>query len=731
MKNFLIGYGETITNPVVVRTGGGEKKHPYTEEEGRLRLQHNLEEIMWEIENKPTDACANDEVVVKFIQHPSYLAKSYYPRKLFKKFGMKDVGSKSIKIAPDSWATLKHPDLALTSCIYVSGKKTDYQKMLRAVESNELDQTSLDFIRTIERVDLFSPQEKIKNLDTSREINKLEVVLHASENEVGVVDAFLSYVHKLGGNAEKNKSKSVGGLTFLPVTIEHGRETELAEFSHLRVLRSIPKLRFNKPDLTRTHIRETFSLPSSYKLSEKFKVCIFDGGLGTTHLLGSLAQEIIPDDISSSHPGFLAHGGEVCATYLFGPYQPGSGQLGTPYTSVDIVRVLEPADQQDPDLFNVLSRIETVLKEKKYKYINMSLGPQIAVDDDDVHVWTSVLDQYLQDGHCLATIAIGNDGDLPGELGRIQPPSDMVNSLAIGASNSQNDTWERAPYSCIGPGRSPGLVKPDGVLFGGSDDEKFHVYSPVSHSIVGTMGTSYAAPLAMRVAAGIDALTDFDLTTNSIKALMIHNAKSEKHSQNEVGWGRLPHNPEEILECLDDEATILFQGELKPNQHLRIPIPIPNDAACSWVILKATFCINAVTDPEHPLHYTRSGLDITFRANQNKKNDEQQHPDAKRFFSSKELYLTEEELREDAHKWETTVSKSKKFRLNTLEDPVFDVKYHSREQGGATENTNDLSPIQYSLVLSIQAIGDVNIYNSILQRNQTLQPIKVSNRIKI
>ncbi|ENA1098668.1 peptidase S8, partial [Acinetobacter baumannii] len=212
MKNFLIGYGETITNPVYIKTGGGDKKHPYSIEEGRLRFQHNLEEIMWEIENKPTDACANDEVVVKFIQHPSYLAKTYYPRKLFKKFGMKDIGSKSVKISPDSWATRKHPDIAVTSCIYVSGKKTDYQKMLKDVEENNLDQTTLDFIRTIERVDIFTSEEKIKNLDPTRQINKLEVVIHASQEEESILEAFLKYVDKLGGNAEKNKSKFVGGL---------------------------------------------------------------------------------------------------------------------------------------------------------------------------------------------------------------------------------------------------------------------------------------------------------------------------------------------------------------------------------------------------------------------------------------------------------------------------------------------------------------------------------------
>lgn len=128
--------------------------------------------------------------MVKFIQHPSYLAKTYYPRKLFKKFGMKDIGSKSVKISPDSWATRKHPDIAVTSCIYVSGKKTDYQKMLKDVEENNLDQTTLDFIRTIERVDIFTSEEKIKNLDPTRQINKLEVVIHASQEEESILEAF-------------------------------------------------------------------------------------------------------------------------------------------------------------------------------------------------------------------------------------------------------------------------------------------------------------------------------------------------------------------------------------------------------------------------------------------------------------------------------------------------------------------------------------------------------------
>ncbi|MGT0149812.1 hypothetical protein ACT691_10475 [Vibrio metschnikovii] len=38
MKNFIIGYGETLTNKVTVKSGGGDKKHPYSFAEARERL---------------------------------------------------------------------------------------------------------------------------------------------------------------------------------------------------------------------------------------------------------------------------------------------------------------------------------------------------------------------------------------------------------------------------------------------------------------------------------------------------------------------------------------------------------------------------------------------------------------------------------------------------------------------------------------------------------------------
>ena len=728
MKNILIGYGESLTENINVKSGSGKKKHPYSFAEARERFIDDMTVVLENARAKPTNQCANGEVVIQFLQHPSYLAKSYYPNKLFKRFGLRDVGSKAVTVKPTKWAIKEPPEEGLASCVFVSGTPDKFEAMLNAVTYEALPETAQTSIRTLEKTSTIDVTEKVKAIDKGKELLKLEVVLHASKSDSYIRQSFEQYATSIEAIADWTKVKIVGGLTFLPVSISSGNEFNLAAFSHLRALRSVPKLRINRPDLMRTSFATTFALPEFIDLQTDFEVCIFDGGLGDNTVISQWANEIVPADIKGSHPKLLSHGSEVCSTYLFGPYDEKHNSLSKPYTKIDIVRVLSPTET-DPDLFDVLARIEQVLSLKKYKYVNISLGPRLSIDDDDVHVWTSVLDNLLQDGHCLATVAIGNDGDLSKELSRIQPPSDMVNCFAVGSSDTIADDWAKAPYSCIGPGRSPGIVKPDGVIFGGSENDLFKIYSPLTHSIIGTMGTSYSAPYAMRVAAGIDAITDFDLSATTVKALLIHNADRKGHPMTDVGWGRLPSSPESVIECLDDEATIVFQGELKKSNHLRIPIPMPNGLDCTWVHLKATFCFNAVTDPEHPLHYTRSGLDISFRANDGRIPEGAEHPETKTFFSVGKLYDTEQELREDAHKWETSISREQRFRLSTLSNPVFDVKYHAREKGGDSDNT--LPPLNYSLILSIRAEGDNNVYNMILQQNQTLQTVKVRNRIEV
>lgn len=83
------------------------------------------------------------------------------------------------------------------------------------------------------------------------------------------------------------------------------------------------------------------------------------------------------------------------------------------FCNIDHYRVLDPnINNSDVDLFDVLIRIKSVLEQTHYDYVNLSLGPRLPVDDDDVHVWTSTLEEILATGETLCTIAVGNDGHL-------------------------------------------------------------------------------------------------------------------------------------------------------------------------------------------------------------------------------------------------------------------------------------------------------------------------------
>lgn len=79
MKNIIIGYGETLTKEVSIKSGSGKKRHPYTFEEAKKYFVTDLTKAINDLKARPLNQSANGEVVLKFLQHPSYLAKSYFP----------------------------------------------------------------------------------------------------------------------------------------------------------------------------------------------------------------------------------------------------------------------------------------------------------------------------------------------------------------------------------------------------------------------------------------------------------------------------------------------------------------------------------------------------------------------------------------------------------------------------------------------------------------------------
>lgn len=417
----------------------------------------------------------------------------------------------------------------------------------------------------------------------------------------------------------------------------------------------------------------------------------------------------------------MTHGAEVTSALLFGCVNPLDAELPQPYFKVEHYRVVGAEDESDIDLYECMHRIDAVLSKGDVKFCNLSLGPRIHIDDQHPHAWTCMLDRHLASGDCLATVAVGNDGHLPGEAGRIQPPADAVNALAVGAASSDDFMWDRADYSCRGPGRSPGLVKPDGVAFGGSPGQPVVLLSPYMQSLCEVYGTSIASPLALRVAAGASAVSETTLKATTLRALMIHKSEvASGHDRTHVGWGRFPQSVDELLTCADNEATVLYQGHIEAGKPIRAALPVPTVPMGTRLGIKATFCFASSIDPSDSLNYTRHGLTIIFRP---------RGEGSTGTFFSVGSYGSEDEMRLDAHKWETILHESQSLPAETLLDACFDIQHGARLKG-RNVNSKDVPVLPYVLVVSITSDSAQPVYNNILQRYQSLQPIRLRNRVE-
>ncbi|CAB3773863.1 peptidase S8 [Burkholderia sp. MSh2] len=721
-KNILLGGGEALESNSAIDRGPNNKTWPYEIGEIRNAVQAPLEFIRKSLETLRSDAKPRQEGVFELILHPAFLGRSYYPTKALRRSGLRDVGSKEVEIVPrKSTRTAREGNKQATASLFVAGDVRGIDRFKDLLFAEKPPKGVATDLLKIETVRWITPEEKLRGaIPQDANSHAFEVALHAGADEEDIVVAFADFAKELSASVDLARRIRVGGLTFLPVNATRDALRAIAEFSFLRVARPMSKIREALPNIPRqTVLMPPPAFPEAPALDPSRRAAIFDGGLGTSDL-ATWANEIVYDETQSTHGSLLLHGSEVTSTFLFGRSVTGKG-LPRPYMNVDHFRVLSPTSGRDPDLFDVLHRIKAALETGKYKFANFSIGPRMPIADDEVHAWTATIDQLCARHGIFATVAVGNDGDIEG-ANRIQPPSDMVNAIAVGAADSPGPKWGRAPYSCVGPGRSPGFVKPDGIAFGGTGKQPFLVYSPILSSVVGVQGTSYASPLTLRTAAGTAVSTAYEMTATALKALMIHWAERRpRAAREEVGWGRFVEDPMRLLECDDESATIIFQGTLAKNQYRRCPVPFPNVVLPDSVTISATLCIQSHTDPEHALNYTRSGMSVKFRKQQGIGDKT-----ASDFFGFRsQYYLSEREQRDSAHKWETTLHRKKTFEEPTgLADPVFDIEYHARNASRSVP-ASSAPDVKYALVVTVTAKGVPNVYDLIRQRYPVLVPVQL------
>ena len=498
----------------------------------------------------------------------------------------------------------------------------------------------------------------------------------------------------------------------------------MAKYSFLRVAREMPHLRELRPATpVRSFHVSAFSveLPKKGPINPELRVAIFDGGVPAGSNLDPWVSRKLTSKLAAADPDSQSHGLGVTSAVLFGPIEEDK-PLPQPFSAIDHYRVIDE-NTQDPEgnYYDVLDRITSILTQKQYDFVNLSLGPEVAFDDNEVHLWTLKLDQLFANGKTFVTVAAGNTGeaDFDSGVARIQSPSDAVNVLGVGASDSLGKKWKRAPYSSLGPGRSPGIMKPDIVAFGGSHKEPFWILGKKGHATP-IAGTSFSSPFALRTAIGIRTYLGSIIQPIALKALLIHHSQDDGNHCHEVGWGRIPSDIEQLIICGPGKVHVLYQGTLEAGKYLRARIPVPTGTLAGNVEISATFCYATETDPQDTVTYTRAGLDIKFRPDKTKRTKKDGklplHQDTMPFFQQKKLYSSEEELRRDAHQWETCLKRTRSFRGTSINEPVFDIHYNARKGGSDFKGAK---PIPYSLVVTVHARHVPDLYDKVALRYRT------------
>ncbi len=357
--------------------------------------------------------------------------------------------------------------------------------------------------------------------------------------------------------------------------------------------------------------------PAAGATRSTIKVGVFDGGIDlSVPLLHGHAEEDASLAINTPAVAECTdHATAIAGAVLHGALNGTRprDRLPPPPVYVVSIRVLPTSDPLDVDLYESIDVIEKAVPVRKdIKVFSISFGPRGPIQEDPISRFTYVLDVLAHSHKVTFCVAAGNDGEVAGEE-RIQAPSDLVHGLGVGAFTLNGSAPVHAPYSCRGPGRECGKVKPDVVAFGGCENTPMHLVSTSAGMKVLDWGTSFATPLVSRLTA--QAIESFDRGSALLaRALIVHTATHPDTQPDALlGHGCIVESVDDLLLCEDRAVTVVFQGDILPTRIVQLPIPWPSSIVIPGKIqITWTVAALAPVDPMHPGDYTSCCLEETF-----------------------------------------------------------------------------------------------------------------------
>ena len=484
------------------------------------------------------------------------------------------------------------------------------------------------------------------------------------------------------------------------------------------------------------------------------EIGIIDGGVDDKipHLRGWVSN--VDKTPEAADDFFLEHGTAVCGAALYGSCDPQKDPV-QPRLKAKSFRVFPVPKNSgwDLDLYQILDWLEDIVRDPANSHIQvytLCFGPGMPVEDDEVNRFTATLDRLAYEYDVLFLVAAGNSGEMQYPFSRIQPPSDLVNGLGVGAFTYVDGSPRPTTYCCVGPGRPGSQVKPDICGFGGSIEYPFYVLlAGTNGEVAAEQGTSYATPSVASIAGNLFYRTSEPsvITPQTTKALIIHHASvSRDFDKAMYGWGAMTHLPDELMECARNEVKVLYNGVIDLTRWVRLQLPFHDvleydgRAYFAWTIVYA--CDVRMETPDD---YTLGGIEIRFRPHMHKfsySKDKKhrtadQHTEAAQVFlrdgwkqsahPKTKRYRREQQLREDG-KWDTVSRGDVCVNGNNINSPVLDVHAIGR---GDWDNRGGPGRINYAAVVSVR-VGDpeVNLYERVRVAMPQLVPVRLRARAR-
>jgi len=237
---FLIAHGERLTKEERYVSSPKPVKGPiYNREEIVAQLGPRLTRSLGTVRDLPQDALPQGRAVVMVTLHPEFLAKSFYPEKLFGSIGLRAVGSRARKVEPKKWSKPAEksdsPRIAETIDLYMACKVSDLANWEKGMASLAPWVDGMGTIEDIRPLTDLDHEVRVRITPGIRKSGVAEVALHVPQGEdQKVFGAFERYAAEIGIEVYRNLRIEVPGLFFMPVKGDPDALRSLARFSFVR-----------------------------------------------------------------------------------------------------------------------------------------------------------------------------------------------------------------------------------------------------------------------------------------------------------------------------------------------------------------------------------------------------------------------------------------------------------------------------------------------------------------